>query len=130
MTGVTEQFNAMTARLRVSEERYSEIRKKLLLVEQNMLSNHKRAMEEIKHLRNDITDVKRTIQNVEDRIITVIKELRLMAPKESVDVMKRYIELWNPVKFVTEDQVQKMIDEKMGKNTPPPAPRHNYDSPS
>jgi len=86
-------------------------------------------MEEIKSLRSDFTEMKRTIQHVEDRIITVIKELRLMASKENVDVIKRYIELWNPVKFVSQDQVEKMIEEKMSKPEEKPLPGHNYDSP-
>lgn len=129
ISGMTEQINAMAARVRIGEERYGELRKKLLLIEQNMLSNHKKALTEIKSLQTDLIEMKRTMQAVEDRIIMVIKELRLTARKEDIDVMKRYLELWNPVKFITYDQVDKIIDEKLGKpetETLPP----NYDSPS
>ena len=128
VSGMTEKLNAMAARLRVGEERNSEIRKKLLVVEQNMLSNHKRAITEIKALQSDILEMKRTMHAVEDKIITVIKEIRLMAPREDVDVLKRYIDLWNPVNFVSQDQVLKMIDEKLGKHQEDKPPR--YDSPS
>ena len=129
ISGMTEQITSMSARVRIGEERYGELRKKLLLVEQNMLSNQKKAMGEIKSLQTDFMEVKRTIQAVEDRIITIIKELRLTARKEDIDVMKRYLDIWNPVKFITHDQVEKIIDEKLGKpeaQTLPP----NYDSPS
>ncbi|MEM3154046.1 MAG: hypothetical protein QW165_00565 [Candidatus Woesearchaeota archaeon] len=128
ISGTTEQLNLMAARVRISEERYSELRKKLLLVEQNMLSNHKKAMAEIKLLQNDVTEMRRTIQAVEDKIITIIKELRLAARKEDIDVMKRYLELWDPVKFVTADRIEKIIDEKLGKHEETEKP--NYDSPS
>src|SRR5574341_1415224 len=70
ISGMTEQMNLMAARVRISEERYSELRKKLLLVEQNMLSNQKKAMADVKHLQNDITEMRRTIQVVEDKMIT------------------------------------------------------------
>ena len=112
MGGMIEQVNAMTARVRVSEERYSELRKKLLVVEQNMLSNHKKAMGEIKTLQSDISDLKRAIATIEDRIITIIKEIRLTARKEDIDVLKRYVELWDPTKFVTVDQIDKILEEK------------------
>jgi hypothetical protein len=128
VSGMTEQITAMAARVRIGEERFSELRKKMLVVEQNMLSNHKKAMTEVKSLQSDIMEMKRTIQAVEDKIITIIKELRLMARKEDVDVMKRYLELWDPVKFVTHDQVEKIIDEKLGKHEDEKPP--SYDSPS
>jgi hypothetical protein len=128
ISGMTEQMNLMAARIRISEERNSEIRKKLLLVEQNMLSNQKKAMTEVKHLQNDVSEMRRTIQAVEDKIITIIKELRLTSRKEDMDVLKRYIDLWDPVKFVTAEKVEKLIDEKLGKHEETEKP--NYDSPS
>ena len=114
--------------MRVGEERYSELRKKSLLVEQNMLTNHKKAMTEIKTLQDEINELKRTMQAVEDKIITIIKELRLTARKEDIDIMKRYLDLWDPVKFVTNEQVEKIVDEKLGKEEAEKPP--SYDSPT
>ncbi len=111
--GPTSQLNSLSARVRISEERYVELRKKMLVIEQNMLSNHKRAITELKTLNSEITEMKRTIDLIEDRIITVIKELKLSAKKEEVQVLKRYIDLWNPVQFVSVQHVEKMIDEKL-----------------
>ncbi len=134
-TAPADQVNIISARLRISEERFSEMRKKQLLLEQNMLTNHKKAMQEIKTLQDEFNDLKRTIQTVEDRIITVIKELRLTARKEDIDVMKRYLELWNPASFVRTETVEKIIDEKLGKHTADEKEehdelaRHTYDSP-
>ncbi len=129
ISGMTEQINSMAARVRIGEERYGELRKKLLLIEQNMLSNNKKALTEIKSLQTDLIEMKRTMQAVEDRIIMVIKELRLTARKEDIDIMRRYLDLWNPVKFITHDQVEKIIDEKLGQSEEPEL-KPNYDSPS
>lgn len=137
ITPPTEQVNILAARLRISEERYSETRKKMLLLEQNMLTNHKRAMQEIKVLQDEFSELKRTVSAVEDRIITVIKELRLTARKEDIDVMRKYLELWNPASFARMETVEKIIDEKLGRHTQEEheehdelASRHTYDSPS
>jgi len=125
----SEQLNAIAARVRISEERYGELRKMLLVVEQNMISNHKKAMNEVKSLQNEFNEIKRTISAVEDKIITIIKELRLTARKEDIDVLKRYLELWDPVKFITNEQVEKIIDEKLGRGLPPEHEPPRYDSP-
>jgi len=127
-SGMTEQVNLMAARMRVGEERYSELRKNSLVVEQNMLSNHKKAMNEVKSLQSEVNELRRSITAIEDKIITIIKELRLTARKEDIDVMKRYLDLWNPVKFITNDQVEKIVDEKLGKKESEKLP--SYDSPT
>lgn len=116
----TEQYSAVSARLRVGEQRYSELRKKVLLIEQNMLSNHRRAMNEIRGMQDDIKEIKHSIHSIEDKMITIVKELRLMASKEDMAVMKKYIELWNPVTFVTRDYLDKILEEKQGKKVKTP----------
>ena len=110
-----DRLNEVFARLRVDEQRGSELRKKMLFLEQNILSNHRSAIDHIKSLQQELLDTKRHLQDVEDKMITVIKELRLTARKEDVDVMRKYLDLWDPVKFVTLDQVERMINERLGK---------------
>jgi len=125
-SAANEQLTTIAGRLRVSEERMSEIRRKLLLIENNMLASNKKTQADIKILQNDIMELKHTMHNIEDRIIMVIKELRMMAPKEDLQVLKKYIELWDPMKFITREQAEKMMDEKLGKHHDE---KPNYDSP-
>lgn len=115
VSGLTEQINNLSARIRISEERFSDLRKRLDFIEQNLLSNHKKAMGDIKLLGEDVHQLKHSLTDVQDRIITVIKELRLTARKDDINVLKRYIELWDPVKFVTADQAEKIAREISGK---------------
>lgn len=110
---VEEDMNKLAARLKISEERYNELRRKILLIEQNMINNHKKSMNEIKVLNSEITDLNSKITEVQDRILLIIKELKLTAKKEDIDVMKKYVELWNPMRFVTKDQVEKIVKELM-----------------
>ena len=112
-TESSEQVTTLAARLRVSEERNSEMRKKIILIEQNMLSNHKRAMSEIKSLQTELSELKRTVQAAEDKIITIIKELRLTSRKKDIEVLRKYIELWDPVRFVSRETVEKIVEEKL-----------------
>ncbi len=111
VTGLTEQFNGLAARLRVSEERFNELRKRLHFIEQNMILNHKKAISELKTSNSEVDELRHKLEDVEDRVITIIKELRLTARKSDINVMKRYIELWNPVKFVSADFAEKIARE-------------------
>jgi hypothetical protein len=102
----------------VQEERFNEMRKKMLFIEQNMLANHKRALGELKSSNEEVDELRHKIAEIEDRVITVIKELRLTARKGDIDVLKRYIELWDPVKFVTAEHAEKIAREILEERAP------------
>ncbi len=108
---LTQELSGISTRLRVIEERTNNMRKKQQLVEQSMLSQRKKATDENTLLKDEIDEIKRTLVEVENRIIMLIKESRLSAKKEEVDTLKKYIELWEPVNFVTQNQVEKIINE-------------------
>lgn len=78
-----------------------------------MISNHRSAMNQIKTAQEDIMRVKQRVQNVEDTLLKITKEFRMVARKEDIDVIKRYVELWDPVKFVTLEQVERMINQAL-----------------
>jgi len=115
--GMGEDLTKLAARLKIIEERYSELRKKLMLIEQNMLSHHKKAMGEIKVLHSEITDTNSKINEIQEKILLIVKELRLTAKREDIDVMKKYVELWNPMRFITKEQVENIVEEVLGQKT-------------
>ena len=115
VTELTEKINNLAARLRISEERHGELGKKLTLIEQNMLVHNRKATTDIKSINSEITEIKHMITDVEDKMLLIIKEIKLTAKKEDVNVMKRYVEIWDPTKFVTIDTVERIVKEILGK---------------
>jgi len=118
ITGLTEQLNGLAARIRVSEERFNELRKKVNFIEQNMLTNHKKLLGDVKTSNAEIDELRHKFEAVEDRVIMIIKELQLTARKADINVMKRYIEFWDPIKFVTADQVERIAREILDEHNP------------
>lgn len=110
---LSDEIINISTRLRVLEERSSNVKKKQRLVEQNMISNRKKYSDEIEILKEEIDEMKRTMREVENKIILIIKEIRMTAKKEDVDSLKKYVELWEPVKFVTQNQVESIVREFM-----------------
>lgn len=110
---VEEDMNRLVARLKISEERYNELRRKMMLVEQNMINNHKKVISDVKVINSEMSDLNSKITDIQDKILLVIKEIKLTAKKEDVDVMKKYVELWNPMRFVTKDQIEHIVRDIM-----------------
>ena len=112
---LSQEMSNLSTRLRVLEERSSNIRKKQQIIEQGMLSQRKKFNDEVEVLKEEIDEIKRTMTEIENKIIMLIKELRLTSKKEDTDVLKKYIEMWEPLNFVTHNQVDKVVAEAIEK---------------
>lgn len=110
---LTNMVNDIGRRLRVLEERYNNLQKKAQLNEENALANFKKFSASLSTFHDDINDFRKHIKMDDERTELIIKELKLCAKKEDVAVLQRYINLWDPVKFVSRDEVDKIIDEKL-----------------
>lgn len=104
-------------RLRLLEEHSNNLRSKVQLTDQNILKNQKRFMEELKTVNNEITEIKRGMSDIKEKLKIIVKELQGCSKKEDVDVLQKYINMWEPVNFVTRNELQKILDEYLNKKT-------------
>lgn len=68
---------------------------------------------DLKLLNDDLLDLKRTQDQAQQKMDLVIKELRQTAGVEDVAVLKRYVEYWNPLNFVTQRDVDRVVNAKL-----------------
>ena len=101
--------NSLNRRLRVLEERHSQIQRKTEVIEDNMISNHKEVSEGIKKINSDIKEMKKDFEDIKDNMMGLIKEVGSRAKKEDVDVIQKYLDLWNPTNFVTNRELDKAV---------------------
>jgi chromosome segregation ATPase len=116
VSGMTADINNVSRRLRLLEESFTNMRRTLQVTEENMLSKHKTFVTEIKTINSEIRDMRNEITDVKDKILMVIRELKTSAKRDEVKVLEKYINLWNPVKFVTQNEVEAMIKDLIQKN--------------
>lgn len=101
----------LAARLRIYEGRYSELRKNLVVIEQNMLSNHKKINRDIKDIYSELSELRRQITEIQDNITKIIKELQLLATKSEVKVLAKVIDYLDPIKFIRIDQMESIVND-------------------
>lgn len=112
------ELASLTTRLRIAEERYTNLRRKLQFIEQNMLDSNKKTKTDIKTIELDIKEIRKEIAESKDALRHLIDELNKFAKLEDIKVLQKYIEMWEPVKFVTQGEVQKIINETLQKQKP------------
>ena len=102
-------------RLRLIEAKYTLMRDRLLIINQNMIDQYKRMNKEISLLREEIKDIKKTSYDLKEIIEHLVSEMRFFAKIEHVKVIEKYINFWNPLNFTTEKDVRRIIEENATK---------------
>ena len=74
-----------------------------------MLEEYKRLMKEIKAIDMDIRDVKKDLNNLKNILKHLTEEASTFAKKDSLKILEKYINLWNPLNFVTEKDVENIV---------------------
>ena len=111
----SNDFLELNRRIKVLEDIMSNLRRKILVNEQNDLSRNKKILFEQKSTLTEMNELKKEIENIKRGINEIINELKNSAKREDVEILKKYVDMWNPINFVTEDTVEKIIDEKLSK---------------
>ncbi|HIH38446.1 hypothetical protein J4460_01895 [Candidatus Woesearchaeota archaeon] len=112
-----EQINALSRRIRVLEEREINMRRKTQLMEQNALASQKRLHEAISSLQDDIRSLRHDVRDVMAKFSLMVREVQTLAGKDEVLVLKKYVEMWEPLNFITQKEaegiIESIINEKM-----------------
>jgi hypothetical protein len=113
MAAIVNITNDISRRLRVIEEKFNNLDRKVKLNEENGVLNFKKATASIASFQDDVIDFRKHIKLDEERTELIIRELKMSAKKEDLAVLQRYIEFWDPVKFATHTEIEKVIQEKI-----------------
>ena len=101
---------AVTNRIRELEGKYNLIRDRVLIINNNMLEEYKKLISEIKVANSEIRDIKSEMFKIKESMKHIIKELEIFAKKDDVAYLEKYINIWNPMKFTTEEDVLKILE--------------------
>ena len=99
-------------RVRVLEERYSSLRKNNQVNEQNMLQWNRKVMTEVKAVNMDLQEMKKSMRAIKDNMMLIVKELRQTVKKEEVKVLEKYIQLWEPLNYVTHNELDQIMKKQ------------------
>ena|SRR3989338_3421155 len=112
----TEQFaqpdlGSFERRIRTLEESVTHLRRIVQVTEENILIKSRHTSTDIKAHSSDINELRRELHQLQEKMLLVLKEMQSLARQEDVKVLERYISLWSPVRFVTQSEVEGIVDE-------------------
>ncbi|MDD5086497.1 MAG: hypothetical protein PHV16_01965 [Candidatus Nanoarchaeia archaeon] len=115
MMDISTVMNSINRRVRILEERNNNLQRKTGVIEDNMIHNYKELSEKVKKINEDVKEIKRNFEEVKESMNLIVREIQSKARKDDVDYLKKYIELWNPTDFVTNNELDKAVKRILGK---------------
>ena len=108
---VSPEVIEMGQRIRLLEERFTNLRSKVGVMDQNMLNNSREEKKDIQAVNAELDEVNRTINDLKDKMKLMVEEIKTMARDEDVQVIKKYLEYWQPVEFVTRKELREALNK-------------------
>ena len=83
------------------------------VLKNDYIKKHNDLRRELKVSNDEVLELKRTQDQAQQKMDLVIKELKQTAGVEDVAVLKKYVEYWNPLNFVTQKDVERVVQVKL-----------------
>lgn len=83
------------------------------VLKNDYIKKHNDLKRDLKVFNEDVLSLKRTQDQAQQKMDLVIKELKQTAGVEDVAVLKKYVEYWNPLNFVTQKDVELVVQAKL-----------------
>ncbi|MDO8643029.1 MAG: hypothetical protein Q7R76_05640 [Candidatus Woesearchaeota archaeon] len=121
LSELSQDVSNLSRRIMVLEERYANVRKKMQLTENSLLKLSKEITKEVRAVGSELTDYRREFMDLRDKVRLIVKELQDCAKSDEVRTLTTYIELWEPLHFVTRNEFDKAFEQlradMLGKTT-------------
>ena len=95
------------------ETKINSLTREFELIKNEALRTQSHMRTEIKHVTDSVVEIKHAQEKVQQTVDLLIKEIKQTAGSSDVEVLKKYIEYWNPINFVTQKDLDRYFEVKM-----------------
>ncbi|PIN81147.1 hypothetical protein COV13_02125 [Candidatus Woesearchaeota archaeon CG10_big_fil_rev_8_21_14_0_10_32_9] len=108
---LTRLLADVAAELRILEDRYTNLRKKNQLTDQALLETQRTFSKEKRVLNEELAEAKMKLQDLTEDVTLMKSEFKDVVKQKDFKVIEKYLDMWEPLQFVTRKEVDELIDE-------------------
>ena len=95
------------------ESKLNNLLREVDLLKNDFIRKNQDVRKEVKALGEDMWAMKHEQTKTLEKMDLVIKELKQTAGMEEVQTIKKYLDLWNPLHFVTQRDVERVVEQSL-----------------
>jgi predicted nucleic acid-binding Zn-ribbon protein len=112
---ITRKIGDLSERARLIEERLKQTREKMQVLDETFSSKVRDLKDAISDLNVQISTMRKELDEVKEIVRKVVKELGNTAKLSDVKVLEKYINLIDITRFITKEDVEEIVEEKLKK---------------
>lgn len=112
---ILRKITQLNERTRLIEERLKQTRDKLQVLDETLSSKIKDLMDEISDSKGEISALRKELDESKELLRRVVKELASTARISDVKVLEKYINMIDITRFITREDVEEIVEEKLKK---------------
>ena len=90
-TQIASMVSDLDRRLRILEERYGNLRKKIQLTDQNLIESERSFGKEVRGFGSDVMELKRNIADFDEKVVIFGSEMESVAQKTDLKIVEKHI---------------------------------------
>jgi len=109
-----EQQNVDTSHLFIwvkgLETKVNNLLREIDMLKNDFIKKNNNLRRDLKTINEDFLEIKHGQEKTAEKINLIIGELKRTAGREEVQILKKYMEYWNPLNFVTQRDLEKLVE--------------------
>ena len=95
------------------ESKVNTLIREVEVVKNDLVKKQQELKKDTKSVSEEVLEIRREQEKSLQKMDLVIKELKKTAGAEEVISLKKYLDLWNPLNFVTQRDLERVIEQKL-----------------
>mgnify|MGYP006273473791 CR=1 FL=1 len=108
---INRKLAEISRRVKIVEEHLDTMSSRLQLTEKDTIEKHKSSIKRVNTVEREVREMRGKIREVNDLSLRLADRLKDFAPREDIQVLERYAKWWQPLNYVTREEVKKLIKE-------------------
>ncbi len=95
------------------ESKVNNLLREVDILKNDFINRANKLNKDFKTLNDDMVELRHEQEKMDQKMVLIIKELKQTAGIEEVMTLKKYVEFWNPLNFVTQKDLEKAVESKL-----------------
>lgn len=95
------------------ESKVNNLLREVDVLKNDFINRANKLNKDFKSLSDDLLEVRHEQEKMNQKMTLIINELKQTAGAEEVQTLKKYVEFWNPLNFVTQRDLEKAIESRL-----------------
>jgi hypothetical protein len=98
------------------ESKVNNLLREVDVLKNDFINRANKLNKDFKTLSDDLVEIRHEQEKMNQKMTLIINELKQTAGAEEVVTLKKYVEFWNPLNFVTQRDLEKAIESKLAEH--------------